>query len=138
MNKVILTGRIGRDAEVKQIGNSYNISFSLATSERYTKDGERRETTEWHNITAWGERWLKLAQYLTKGKLVTVEGRIHYRESINGESKRHYTDIEMRDVELLGGGEPQPAATQIPKATAENLNTIFGNHVAQSTGDLPF
>lgn len=127
MNKVILIGRIGRDAELKQIGDNYNISFSLATSERYVKDGERRESTEWHSVTAWGERWKKLAQYLTKGKLVTVEGRIHYRKAVTDAGERYYTDIEMRDVELLGGGDAQPAAIPTPKATAENLNTIFGN-----------
>lgn len=78
MNRAILTGRIGKDAETKRFENgSMKVSFTLATNEyRKGKDGQREELTEWHSIQMWGERAEKLAEYLTKGKMVLVEGKV--------------------------------------------------------------
>jgi len=112
MNKVTLIGRVGRDAELKTIGNGTMINFSLATSEKYTaKDGTRKENTEWHNCTMWGDRVTKIAQYITKGKQLAVNGSIHYREVEQDGKKLRYTDINVSDVEFIGNNNTQSNGT---------------------------
>lgn len=107
MNKVILIGRLGKDAEVKRIeGGAVRVTFTLATSEKYTdKGGNRVESTEWHKVMAWGERWEKLAQYLTKGKQLMVEGKLKYREFEENGQKRRFSEVEARNMELLSSGD---------------------------------
>lgn len=104
MNKVILVGRIGKDAEVKTFdGGAVKVSFTMATSEKYKgKDGQLNEATEWHNIEMWGERAQKLSQYLLKGKQVMVEGKIHYREYEKDGVKRWATSINCQQLEFMG------------------------------------
>ena len=127
MNKVILVGRIGKDAEVKTFdGGAVKVSFTMATSEKFkAKDGSgvMQEQTEWHNIEMWGERAQKLSQYLLKGKQVMVEGKIHYREYEKDGVKRWATSISCQQLEFMGDkpkdgqqGQPQmagPATTVV-------------------------
>src|SRR5450755_1525373 len=80
VNKVILVGHLGRDAETKFTpGGTAVTKFSVATSRRWKdkQSGEWKEETDWTNITLWQAE--NLANYLTKGKQVYVEGRIHTR-----------------------------------------------------------
>jgi single-strand DNA-binding protein len=107
MNKVILIGRLGKDAEVKRTeGGAVRVTFTIATSEKFTdKHGNRVENTEWHNVKAWGERWEKLAQYLTKGKQLMVDGKLRYREFEENGQKRRFSEVEARNMELLSGGD---------------------------------
>ena len=78
VNKVILVGNLGRDAEVRYTpGGAPVASFSIATTENWTsKDGEKHEQTEWHRIVLWGKSAETLQPYLTKGKQIYVEGRL--------------------------------------------------------------
>ncbi|MCK4378402.1 MAG: single-stranded DNA-binding protein, partial [Deltaproteobacteria bacterium] len=80
VNKVILVGRLGADPEMKY-GSSGNpfTTFNLATSETWTKDGQKTEKTEWHRIIAFGKLAEICAQYLNKGKQVYIEGKIQTR-----------------------------------------------------------
>lgn len=75
VNKVILIGNVGRDAETRQAGTTKVSSFTLATSETY-KDRKRREETEWHNINAWGGLSDVCERFVKKGMMVYVEGRL--------------------------------------------------------------
>ena len=106
MNRVILIGNLGADAELKYTNSGQPVaSMRLATSEKWQgKDGQQQERTDWHSLTLWGKRAEALAQYLTKGSRIAVQGRIQYREyeDRNG-NKRWSTDINVDDVELLGG-----------------------------------
>lgn len=76
LNKVILIGRIGRDPELKYTTSGQAVaSLSVATDEGYTgKDGQKVEKTEWHRVTAWGKQAEFCGKYLTKGRVVYVEG----------------------------------------------------------------
>lgn len=134
MNKVTLIGRIGNDAETRQFDNgNVAVRFSLATSEsRKGADGQKHEETMWHRCTGCGDRFAKLAQWITKGRLLCVEGKIKYREA----DGKTYTDIEVKDIEFLSSGNqeqnPQksPAPAFIP--AKESPMTEVG------LGDLPF
>jgi single-strand DNA-binding protein len=108
VNKVILLGHLGKDAETRFTPSGISVSkFSLATSRR-SKDqqtGEWKENTDWHNIVMW--RTENVANYLLKGKQIYLEGRIENRsyEDKDGQ-KRYITEIvcEGGNVILLGGG----------------------------------
>ena len=105
VNKVILVGHLGRDAETKFTpGGAAVTRFSVATSRRWKdqQSGEWKEETDWSNVTLW--RAENLANYLTKGKQVYVEGRLQTRSYEDKDGKKVYaTDVVADEVILLGG-----------------------------------
>jgi single-strand DNA-binding protein len=105
VNKVILVGNLGRDAETKFTpGGSSVTKFSVATTRRWKDQasGEWKDETNWSNVTLW--RAENLAPYLTKGKQVYVEGRLQTRSYEDKDGKKVYaTDVVADDVILLGG-----------------------------------
>lgn len=107
VNKVILVGNLGRDAELKYTpGGAPVARVSLATTEVWNdKSGQRQEKTEWHSIDIWGKQAESLSEYLVKGKQVYIEGRLQTREWNDKDgNKRKTTDIRADRVVLLGGG----------------------------------
>ena len=105
VNKVILVGNLGRDAEVKVTANGQSVaSFSIATTETWTKDGEKKEKTEWHRIVLWGRQAETLQPYLNKGKQIYVEGRLETRQWEKDGQKHYTTEIKADRIVLLGGG----------------------------------
>src|SRR5260370_36540138 len=82
VNRVTLVGRLGRDPETKFTGAGQAVAnFSIATDETYKdKTGARQKRTEWHRIIVWGKQAEIAQQYLKKGALIFVEGRIQSRE----------------------------------------------------------
>lgn len=127
-NSVVLGGRLGKDAEIRytQSGKSV-LEFSLATDSGW---GENK-TTDWHNCKMFGERAEKLAQFLTKGSQIIVNGRISYRQWDDAEgNKKTRTEIIVDNVSLFGGtkSEGRAAAPATPKTRrASNIDD-----------DLPF
>jgi single-strand DNA-binding protein len=108
VNKVILLGHIGKDAETKFTPSGISVSkFTLATNRR-SKDqqtGEWKDSTDWHNIVMW--RTENVANYLLKGKQVFLEGRLESRSWEDKEGqKRYITEVvcEGASLILLGGG----------------------------------
>ena len=105
VNKVILVGRLGKDAETKFTpGGAAVTKFSVATNwnRKDPQSGEWKEETDWTNITLWKAE--NLSQYLTKGKQVYVEGRLQTRSYEDKDGKKVYaTDVVASDVILLGG-----------------------------------
>ncbi len=105
VNKVILIGHLGRDAETRYTPAGVPVTrFTLATNRR-VKDastGEWKDETDWHNITVWRQE--NLAQYLTKGKQVYVEGRLQTRSYDDRETgqKRYITEVVADEIFLLG------------------------------------
>ena len=104
VNKVILIGRLGKDAETKFTTSGVSRStFTLATNYRVkdSQTGEWRDETDWHNVVVWRQE--KLAEYLQKGKQVYVEGRLTTRswEDKDGQ-KRYTTEVVANEVQLLG------------------------------------
>jgi single-strand DNA-binding protein len=107
VNKAILVGNLGRDAEMRfTSGGTPVATVSLATTERYNdREGNKKEDTQWHRIVIWGKTAESLHEYLTKGKQIYVEGRIQTREWTDKEGKpARTTEIRADRVVLLGGG----------------------------------
>ena len=116
VNKVILVGHLGKDAETKFTqGGAAVTKFTLATNRRWKdqQTGEWKEETDWHNVVLW--RAENLANYLTRGKQVYVEGRLHTRSYDDKDGKKQYfTEVVADDVILLGGrgGEAGPGGSE--------------------------
>ncbi len=107
VNKVILVGNLGKDAELKRTpGGSAVTTLSLATTDVYTeRDGQRQEKTEWHRVVVWGKTAESLSEYLVKGKQIYVEGRLQTRSWDDKDgNKRYTTEIRSDRIVLLGGG----------------------------------
>jgi|SRR5271165_1290534 len=105
VNKVILVGHLGKDAETKFTpGGSSVTKFTVATNRRWKdqQSGDWKEETDWTNVALW--RGENLAQYLIKGKQVYVEGRLSTRSYDDKDGKKQYfTEVVADDVILLSG-----------------------------------
>jgi single-strand DNA-binding protein len=113
VNKVILVGRLGRDPETRYTGGGQAVAnFSVATDESYKdKNGERQKRTEWHKIVVWGKQAEIAQQYLKKGSLIFIEGRIQSREWQDKEGqKRTSFEIVASNFRMLGGRADGAAA----------------------------
>ncbi|RME19487.1 MAG: single-stranded DNA-binding protein [Candidatus Zixiibacteriota bacterium] len=137
VNKAILIGNLGKDPELRYTPSGKAVvQFSLATTDRWTdQNGERKESTTWHNIVAWGRQAEVMNEYLRKGKQVYIEGRIDNRSYEDKEgNKRYVSEIVVQNFQFIGsrgnggngGNEPQPNAA--PQAKADS----------SGDDDLPF
>ena len=107
VNKVILVGNLGRDAELRYTpGGAAVATINRATTEVWNdKAGQRQEKTEWHRVVLWGKSAESLSEYLTKGKQIYVEGRLQTRQWDDKDgNKRYTTEIRGDRIVLLGGG----------------------------------
>jgi single-strand DNA-binding protein len=105
VNKVILVGNLGRDAELRYTpGGAAVATLNMATTETWNdKSGQRQEKTEWHRVVFWGKVAESLTEYLTKGKQVYVEGRLETRQWNDKDgNKRYTTEIKGDKIVLLG------------------------------------
>jgi len=125
VNKVILVGRLGRDPETRYTSGGQAVcNFSIATDESFKdRNGERQKRTEWHKIVVWGRQAEIAQQYLKKGTLVYLEGRIQTREWTDREGqKRTSFDIVANNFRMLSGRADAAAAgagAGTPAAAAE-------------------
>jgi single-strand DNA-binding protein len=111
VNKVILVGRLGNDPECRTTpGGTPLAQFSVATDEVWKDErGEKQQRTEWHNVIAWGKLADICGDYLKKGRLVYVEGRLRTRTWQDKEGQQHSTtEIRADQMVMLGSG---PAAS---------------------------
>lgn len=128
MNKVMLIGRLGQAPEVRYMPSGEAVcNFSLATSESWNdkKTGQKVEKTEWHNISMFGKLAEIAGQYLKKGALVYLEGKIQtdkYTDKTTG-AERYTTKIIAQEMKMLGG-----------KADSEPNS---GSHAPQSAPPKP-
>ena len=152
VNKVILVGHLGRDAETAYTASQTAVTkFSVATNRRWKdqQTGEWKEETNWTNIVLW--RGENLAPYLTKGKQVYVEGRIQTRSYDDKEGKKVWTtEVIAEDVILLGGRgegsgpsgdegysqEPQMRSAPRPRAQPQQSAPAADQGVGDD--DVPF
>lgn len=104
VNKVILVGHLGKDPEARSLeGGVSVVSFPLATSESFNKDGRKVEQTEWHNIVMWRGLADVAAKFLQKGKLVYIEGKLRTRSFEDKEGvKKYTTEVVAENFTLLG------------------------------------
>lgn len=108
VNKVILVGNLGRDAELRYTpGGAPVATLNMATTEVWNDktSGQKQEKTEWHRIVLWGKSAESLSEYLTKGKQIYVEGRLQTRKWQDKDGHDKYTtEIRSDRIVLLGGG----------------------------------
>jgi single-strand DNA-binding protein len=107
VNKVILVGNLGRDAELRYTPGGAAVStLNLATTEVWNdRNQQRQEKTEWHRVIVWGKQAESLQEYLTKGKQIYVEGRLQTRQWDDKDGNKKYTtEIKADRITLLGGG----------------------------------
>ena len=142
VNKVILVGNLGRDAELRYTpGGSPVATLNLATTEVWNdKAGQRQEKTEWHRVVLWGKTAESLNEYLTKGTQIYVEGRLQTRpwDDKDG-NKRYTTEIRGDRVVLLGGGGGGGGGRQQSRPSAAPMEESMGEPVSELTDDdIPF
>src|SRR6266478_4764963 len=134
VNKVILVGRLGRDPETRYTGGGQAVAnFSVATDETYKdRNGEKQKRTEWHKIVVWGKQAEIAQQYLKKGSLIFIEGRIQSREWQDKEGqKRTSFEIVANNFRMLGGrAEGAAAASAGGGAGARSGGDDFESHPA--------
>lgn len=132
LNRVFLIGHLGGDAEIRTTGNGTEVAgFSIATSRRVKSGDEWKDATEWSRVVMWKPG--RLAEYLTKGRAVHVEGRLQTRsyEDRNGE-KRYVTEVIAEDVILLGGPKESGTAARAAGQAEESGGSEFPDD------DVPF
>lgn len=103
LNRVMIIGRLGRDIELKYTQSGIPVAkFSVATDESYSKNDNKIEKTEWHNIQAWHNLAENCAKYLNKGQLVFIEGKLQTRkwQDKNG-NDRYQTEIVASNIQFL-------------------------------------
>ncbi len=119
VNKVILIGNLGRDAETKFTSSGVPVTrFSVATSRRWKdqQTGDWKEETNWTNVSLWRQE--NVGQYLTKGKQVYVEGRLQTRSYDDKEGKKVYTTEVIADEVILLGGRNEGAPDEFSQQPA--------------------
>ena len=113
LNKVQIIGNLGADPEMRFTASGQAVAtFNVAVNRRYqTRDGERREETEWVRGVAWARLAETTSQYLTKGSQIYLEGRLQTRQWEDRAGQRRYTtegvanDVQFLDRRGSGGGE---------------------------------
>jgi single-strand DNA-binding protein len=142
VNRVILVGRLGKDPEVKYTPSGQALAtFSLATDEtRKDAEGNRQTTTEWHSIVFWGKQAEIASEFLKKGRLIYMEGRLQTRsweDSQGGGTKSRVEVIGERFVMLekkgATGETPEPVKTSASVPTQSPAPER-----AEEDEDLPF
>lgn len=145
VNKVILVGRLGRDPEVRNLDSGVSVAnFTVATSESYRDKttGEKKETTEWHNVVLWRGLAEVAQKYLHKGDLVYIEGKLRTRSWEKEGVTRYTTEVIADNMTMLStrgsnsGSSAENQGYSSPKgASSENMPMPANTG---GTDDLPF
>lgn len=107
LNKVIIIGNCGSDPDIRNANGAKVASFRVATTEKYKdRNGEFRENTEWHNVSAWRNTADIVEKYVKKGTQLFIEGKLHNHEWTDQQgNKRITTGVVADNIQLLG---PKP------------------------------
>jgi single-strand DNA-binding protein len=137
LNKVMLIGRLGKDPEVKFTSSGTAVcNFSLATSETFKdKSGEKQEKTEWHNVQLWQKLAEIAGEYLVKGSLVYIEGRLQTRKWQDKDGNDRYTtEIVGERMQMLGS---KGDSGKSDRATSGSQSSGYENS-SMPDDDVPF
>jgi len=141
VNKVILLGRLGADPQLKYTASGKaTVSFNLATNAVWKdQEGKQQEKTDWHRVTAWGKLAEIMGEWLKKGSLVFLEGRLQTRsyEDTNG-VKKYITEVVAQEMEMLGGGKRAEGAADSGSPEGTTGPEMEGVPEAGDGPDLPF
>ena len=130
MNKVILSGRVTRDAELSYIPNAGvpKLSFGLAVERNYQKDKNNKKV-DFINCEMLGQHTEKLSQYVTKGKAILVEGELNIDQYTKDDEKRSFTKVKVDRLEFLAGNSNNENKV--------NANTLEFQQI-DDNDDIPF
>jgi len=149
INQVTLVGNLGADPEVRSLNDGGKVTnVRVATTETWMKDGERREKTEWHRVTIWGEPSAKYLAYAKKGTKVYVQGKLTTRKWSDQDGvERYSTEIvvnEINGVKILDGGrereqeqQPQTQARR-SRAASKKAEQPREDFSANLDDEIPF
>ena len=146
-NKIIVVGNLGRDPELRYTPQGTAVcTFSVATNERRkSATGEQQDVTTWFRVTVWGKQAETVSQYLTKGRNVYVEGRLHVEEWTDREGKPRFTlELNASDVRFLDAGNaerigiPASAAAQSGAAATTQGRVAARPAPADEDDGIPF
>ncbi len=128
LNKVFILGNLTRDPELRQTPGGQTVcSFGVATNRRYTdKSGQKQEQVEFHNLVAWGRQAEIIAQYLHKGSMVLVEGRLQTRSWQDAQGTKHWKTEVIVDQMQLG-----------PRTAGDRSSGMEGTGVRQNNQESP-
>ena len=150
INKAILLGRLGKDPQVRQLENGRVVcNVTLATNDYYIdKDGNRKESTEWHNLEIWDNQARTAEKYLKKGSIIYVEGKIRTDKYIDADGiEKQVRKIRVLALQMMGGmGRSGEGETEQRSYSPTSNQPVFDNrgdqniHSAEPEEDdeLPF
>jgi single-strand DNA-binding protein len=143
INKVILLGRLGKDPVVRRLDNGRVVAnVTLATNDYYTKDGQRLESTEWHNLEMWDKQAETAEKYLKKGSLVYVEGKIRTDRYTDAEGQERQTrKIRVNNFQMMGSLLASRSEEGSRSDAQGDTNATDGGHAMdmdQEDEGLPF
>lgn len=141
VNKVILIGNLGKDPEIRHLENGAVVaSFPLATSESYTdrQTGEKKETTDWHDIVLWRGLAEVAGKYLQKGGKVYIEGKLKKRMWKDKEGNNRYsTEVVAEEMTLLSRADGEKSQAPYVKVDSPE-NTPLSDFESDKGDILPF
>ena len=157
MNKAILIGRLTRDPELRYTSSNRAVcQFSIAIDRPFTNQSTGQRETDFINVVVWDKTAENVGKYMTKGRLIAVEGRIQTRNYDNNEGKRTYvTEVIASNVEFLGSAndnnrtntnsnpfDDNPFDSMEPPMDTTSVDNdpfaSFGEKVEISDSELPF
>lgn len=145
VNKAILVGNLGGEPEVRSTTAGKRVaSFSIATSRQWTSAaGVKQDATQWHKCVVWGKLSDVVEKYVKKGDRLYVEGEIEYRNWQDKDGQTKYaTEINVRDLVMLGGKNEDAARPTSSKVAAGALSTKsdedFPSALDGDDSDLPW
>ncbi len=142
VNRVILVGRLGKDPEIKYTASGMALAkFSVATDDvRKDAQGNRQESTEWHNVVFWGKQAEVAGEYLKKGSLIYVEGKLRTRswDDPQGGGKRYATEVVGDRFQMLGGRADGAGTAESSRTSATHATPPEIEADVPGEEDLPF
>ena len=137
VNKVILIGNVGKDPEVNYIKEDLPVAkFTMATSESYTKDGQKVTNTEWHNIVVWRGLAKVVEQYVKKGSKLYIEGKITNRQYEKDGQTKYFTEIVANQMQMLDSRNTSGDSSN--NNTTAQASAPTPPPVQDGNDDLPF
>jgi single-strand DNA-binding protein len=123
LNKVILIGRLTRDAELKYTNSGLAVSrFSIAVNRRKKTGDSWTEETDFFDCVLFGRSAEALGQYMTKGKQIGIEGELHQNRWEQDGQKRSKVEVFVQNIQLLGGGQGGPRSGGAPQRDSQSFN----------------
>ena len=137
VNKTFLVGNVGNDPEIKQIKEGVKVAkFSLATSENYTKNGEKVTNTEWHNIVCWNKLADLVEKYVKKGSQLFIEGKINNEKYEKDGQTKYITNIIAKELKFIGKKPDDSNKEARQQATPTYQQESFSDNNEES--EIPF